>query len=102
MGCDRCDELLDTYKRSISLLRDAVRKVAGVQWPDSSMAVQEMTRLQQTAGMRTMPCVSICASHIPENEGCLASSVQTVMPSSARCTRCKAPPLVYFDLRRAA
>ena len=48
MGCDKCDELIDTRKRSISLLRNAVRKVAGAQWPDSRMAVQEMTRLQQT------------------------------------------------------
>ena len=48
MGCDRCDELLAAYQRCVSLLRHAVRKVAAAQGPDSRLAVQEMTRLQQT------------------------------------------------------
>ena len=48
MGCDRCDELFDTYQRSVGLLRNAVRRVAVAQGPDHWLAVQEMTRLQET------------------------------------------------------
>ena len=47
MGCDRCDELFDTYQRSVGLLRNVVRRVAVAQGPDHWLAVQEMTRLQE-------------------------------------------------------
>ena len=48
MGCDRCDELFDTYKRSVGLLRNALRRGAGARGLDHGLAVQEMTRLQET------------------------------------------------------
>ena len=47
MACKACDELVDAYRRSISLFRNAVLKVAGAQGPNRRLAVQEMTQLDK-------------------------------------------------------
>ena len=47
MACKRCDELLATYKREVTLLRNAVLNVAGTLGDDSRLAIREMDRLSQ-------------------------------------------------------
>jgi hypothetical protein len=47
MACKTCGELVDAYRRSVSLFRNAVLKVAGAQGLNRRLAVQEMTQLEK-------------------------------------------------------
>ena len=47
MSCRRCDELLATYRRDVTLFGNVVLKVAGAIGDDSRLAVKEMDRLSQ-------------------------------------------------------
>ena len=42
MSCRRCDELLATYRRDVTLFGNVVLKVAGAIGDDSRLAVKEM------------------------------------------------------------
>jgi hypothetical protein len=47
MSCKRCDELLATYRREVTLFGNAVLKVAGAVGDDSRLASQEIGCLSQ-------------------------------------------------------